>query len=125
MYTGIILTDESRAHLLKQVGAHIPDGWDVIAHHLTLNMGGIEDGFADPRFLNTKADIIVTGYAINDLVFAVRCFTIFQSVNKVPHITVAVNRAAGGKPVMSNNLTDWREIENPLALQGFIKEQRG
>lgn len=45
----------------------------------------------------------------------------YISKNKIPHITIAVNVAGGGKPVMSNNITDWQPM-NPVSLKGTVSE---
>jgi hypothetical protein len=34
----------------------------------------------------------------------------YESVNVIPHITVAIN-PDGGKPVMSNNITNWVNVK--------------
>jgi len=46
----------------------------------------------------------------------------FESKNKIPHVTVAVNIVGGGKPVMSNDIKDWRALETPIKLVGEVKE---
>jgi hypothetical protein len=38
----------------------------------------------------------------------------------VPHITLAV--APGGKPVQSNFIKDWQDVEEGLVLYGYVKE---
>ena len=45
----------------------------------------------------------------------------FKSNNKIPHVTVAVNTLAGGKPAMSNDITDWHPIQN-IKLTGIVSE---
>ena len=41
--------------------------------------------------------------------------------SEIPHITIAVNVAGGGKPAMSNNITDWQPM-NPVSLKGTVSE---
>ena len=44
----------------------------------------------------------------------------YQSNNAIPHITIAIN-PDGGKPVMSNNITDWDKIK-PFNITGVVTE---
>jgi hypothetical protein len=46
----------------------------------------------------------------------------FNSNNPKPHITIAVNRQGGGKPMMSNKLTNWTKLRIPLSLSGKVTE---
>ena len=46
----------------------------------------------------------------------------FDTNNDIPHITLAVNSDAGGKPVMSNQITNWRPISFSLNLTGKVEE---
>lgn len=70
--------------------------------------------------------LVVDGFGKGDKVIAVRCHAEgVDSDNKTPHITIAVNRATGGKPAMSNLITDWYEIKRPLLLTGKITEIYG
>ena len=40
----------------------------------------------------------------------------YPTNNKKAHITVAVNRTAGGKPMMSNNLSDWKKVLHSIYI---------
>ena len=46
----------------------------------------------------------------------------FESKNKIPHVTMAVNIENGGKPVMSNDIKEWKALETPIKLSGEVKE---
>jgi len=63
----------------------------------------------------------------NDMVLAIQVLlpASITSANKYPHITLAVNRKAGGKPVMSNNLgiDDWSTI-SPFDITAKMEELR-
>ena len=37
---------------------------------------------------------------------------------KIPHITIAV--APGAKPVESNYISTWKELDNPIILKGKV-----
>ena len=60
--------------------------------------------------------------AEDDKVKAVGVESDIPSKNAQKHITVAVNFGNGGKPFLSNKLTNWVPLENPIKLQGIIEE---
>lgn len=135
-YSAIVLTNQSREKLLAAFVDRIPKGWEAIAHHCTVNMGEL------PQELKNQAgsfvQIQVFGFFSNDLVCATQVVVPreFQSFmrNKFPHITLGVNRAVGGKPVMSNAMIEGSvkaELESdligtnthtPIHLTGILKE---
>jgi hypothetical protein len=135
MYTAIVLNEDSRSKLISfcEPAKGYPKGWEIIAHHVTLYMGNIRQ--EDHLLLNHLFSINVTHIAANDLVMAVKVDNGFfsttsplagpiRSDNKIAHITLAVDRANGGKPVMSNNLKDWKNLPYGLTniqLYGRLK----
>jgi hypothetical protein len=86
---------------------------------MTLNMGTIDPRYAQD--LGKAVELTVIEYAIDNLVMAVGVKG-YPTNNKKAHITIAINRNEGGKPVMSNNLTDWRPIGFSVILNGTITE---
>jgi len=56
---------------------------------------------------------------LNDKAMAVKVEG-YESANKIPHITVAVN-PDGGKAVMSNDITNWQNVK-PFILNGVVVE---
>ena len=46
----------------------------------------------------------------------------FFSNNKIPHITLGINKNNGGRARMSNDLTNWEKIRRPLLLTGKVTE---
>ena len=106
-YTGVVLDDISRENLRKEFNgwrASYSDGWEWIAHHMTIKMGQLPE---DQRkeMLGQKVTLKINKVANNDMVMAIGV-TGFYCEKKIPHITLAVNRAAGAKPYMSDKLTD-------------------
>lgn len=120
LYSAIVLDDKSRSKLLTALGHKIPDGWETIAHHMTIVFG---KGFPEEleNFVDTNVDLRATEIGISDMTIAVKVEG-FPSTNKVPHITLAVNREAGGKPVMSNEITNWVKLDSYINLSGIGKE---
>jgi hypothetical protein len=89
---------------------------------MTINMGGPENGPAN-GMLGSRGELWVTAIGIDNRVLAVAVETEIPSKNAQKHVTIAVNRRDGGKPVHSNELdfvypdSDLRRSElykNPL-----------
>lgn len=108
-YNGYRLTERGRSHLLAHITPVHPD---VLAHHVTHDFGIYES-------LPPDADHArVIAVAENHLVQAA-LVQINGQINRgdasVYHITISVDRAAGGKPVDSNGLladdSNWQPID--------------
>ena len=119
-YTGVVLDEKSRSKLLGMLGNNIPAGWETIAHHATINMGEIKPEWE--KYLGMTVPIKVTHVGHNDKVMAVGIEMSVPTVNKSPHITIAVNRKEGGKPFMSNEIDKWKTIAFGLELEGKVIE---
>lgn len=121
-YTGIVLDEKSHNKLLEIFGPTWEDepGWEPIAHHMTIKMGGLPQD--KQHLLGMKFSLRIIAFAGNDKVKAVEVEAPIDTVNKTPHITLAVNRARGGKPVMSNQLTDWVPVKSELIVFGTVQE---
>ncbi len=118
-YSAVVLDDKSRERLIERFKSAIPDDWEFIAHHMTINLGEIDPNFE--KYLEMPVRLNVEEFAMDDKVAAVGVSG-FESKNAKPHITLAVNRKAGGKPVMSNNLTNWERLKRPLLVTGKVTE---
>lgn len=121
-YSGIVLDEISKAKLLEVFGPtwEDEDGWEPIAHHLTLKMGGLPPEML--HLIGQQFTMKVIAFAGDDKVKAVEVVTPLKTVNKLPHITLAVNRGRGGKPVMSNNLTNWIPVKQEIYVRGTVQE---
>lgn len=121
-YSGIVLDEKSHRKLLEVFGPtwESEQGWEPIAHHMTIKMGGLPE---DKRHLiGQEFTMKVVAFAGNDQVKAVQVEAVIDTANKVPHITLAVNRARGGKPMMSNMLTNWTPVKSELYVKGTVQE---
>lgn len=110
-YSAYILTEESRQHLLNTYGARHAD---IIAHHITYRFGS-----ADLPPEATRAR--VWAYAKDEYAEAVAVEVFGQGTTRPDgnayHITLSVNRDAGGKPFHSNRLLQkQREYVEPIIL---------
>jgi len=118
-YSAVVLDENSRERLINRFSGMIPEGWNVIADHMTINMGEIDPDFQ--KYLGLPVRLVVEDIAMDNKVIAVGVSG-FKTRNPKAHITLAVNRANGGKPMMSNNLTNWEKIRRPLSLTGKVTE---
>lgn len=118
-YSAVVLNKESHNKLVKVFKPMIPEGWEIIAHHMTINLGKLKPELKQE--LDSEVELIVIDYAIDDNVMAVGVEGYSSSSNK-PHITIAVNINNGSKPVMSNYLQDWKSIPFKLKLGGIVTE---
>jgi hypothetical protein len=114
-YSAVVLDPASKYRLLEFVGNNIPTGWNVYAHHMTINMGPLKD----KTDIGKNVTITVTALGLSDMAMAVKVDG-YTSKNVTPHITVAVN-PNGGKPMMSNDITKWQDIKT-FNLIGTVTE---
>lgn len=124
-YTALVLTKESKKKLLSSLGEMVREvnnmGYEIIAHHMTINMGAFK---GDRSLIGRTFQIQAVTIGMDDKVMAVGVTSPdIKSGNAVPHITIAVNRAEGGKPQMSNKLTTWEPLEGaPITLDAVLTE---
>ena len=89
-------------------------GWNEKCHHVTLAMGAQDETFT----VGAERVLTVTHYGEKaGRVTAFRVAGAGDSVNKMPHVTVAV--APDAKPRESNEITEWVEIE-PFQVVGKV-----
>ena len=119
-YSAVVLDIKSRNKLIERFKDIIPEDWKIIAHHMTINLGEIDPEFE--KYLGYKnVGLRVEEIGYDDKVIAVGV-TGFPSKNNKPHITLAVNINNGGKPKMSNDLTNWKKIKRPFMVSGDVIE---
>lgn len=123
-YTGVILDDISREKLRREFNSWsgaFPDGWVWIAHHMTIKFGAPLPEEKRKELLGKPVTLKVTKLANDNMCMAIGVTGAYCE-NKIPHVTLAVNKAGGGKPQMSNNLTDWVPYTVDFDLTGTIQE---
>lgn len=130
MYSAVLLDEKSQLKLeklaedIKVNGVRVPmlvrdSGWKMYCHHMTICMGPLPEHLK--QYLGTPQKLEVTHIGVSDKAVAVRV-TGFESKNKIPHVTVAVNIKGGAKPVNSNDIKDWTPVETTIKLSGEVKE---
>ncbi len=120
MYSALVLDERSHNKLIQVFADVIPEGWEVFAHHMTISMGPLSGPLSKLKGIEAQAR--VTHFACDDRVCAVKVETNVPSKNSIKHITVAVNRIGGGKPVHSNELSNWQPVQSEFDVVGIVKE---
>lgn len=119
-YTGVALNEKSREILLTAFKHLLPDNWEWVGHHMTICLGALKEELR-AELLDTSVYITVESLGISDMAMAVGVSGVY-SLNEKPHITLGVNRIEGGKPYMSNEITEWKPLTENLIVSGIIKE---
>jgi len=122
-YTAVVIDHASRTKLLETLGVGTgleAAGWEIIAHHMTINMGDASKGPA-ADMVGEQVHLSAKTLAEDDKVMAVGVSTDVPSTNDIKHITIAVHRGNGGKPFHSNRLQNWRSIPT-IHLTGIVTE---
>jgi len=120
LYSAVVLDEQSKSKLLTALGYQIPEGWKTFAHHMTIVFGkGLPEEIKSD--LGKVVDLRATEIGKSDLVMAVKVDG-YPTNNDIPHITLAVNTAAGGKPFRSNKITNWEPLDSYLHLRGTVTE---
>ncbi len=129
-YTGVVLTESSRDKLLEHIKNHLEpllrQGFSLqtkngspLAHHVTINLGNFDPSLNNINTLGQTVPILVNSWAFDEKVAAVGVEIPLKSNNVKPHITIAISKE--GKPVYSNNLTNWMPI-SPIQIFGVVTE---
>jgi predicted kinase len=120
LYCSVVLSDASKSVIMDMFGQHIPEGWKVFNHHMTIRFGkGLPEELKGD--LGTNQYLRITHLGKSDMAMAVKVDG-YHSDNEQPHVTLAVNVNDGGKPVMSNDITKWVELSSPIRIMGVVTE---
>ena len=120
-YTAFVLDDASHQKLAQLA----PEGWKVFAHHMTM-IPPTEQKQRLPTEQFYEGCLTVTGIAKNERVIAVRVDAesqnLYNKIEGLPHITIATNPKAGGKPAMSNEFVEEEFQPVKIKVCGKVEE---
>jgi len=118
----VVLDKTSTGKLLTAVHHNAPEDWKTFAHHMTINFGkGLTGELVDDLGKTVTLRAVAVGKS--DMAMAVKVEG-YHSDNAIPHVTMAVNVADGGKPVMSNQITNWKNLDSYINLNGVVTENK-
>lgn len=120
LYSAVVLDDASRSKLFTALAHKIPKDWETIAHHMTIVFGqGLPDDMKEDK--GKMVHLMATEIGISDMAIAVKVSG-YPSKNEIPHVTMAINKAKGGKAVMSNDIKNWEKLNSHINLSGIVTE---
>jgi hypothetical protein len=116
-YCAVLLDESSQNKLKKTFKGLIPDNWTIKCHHMTI------DPFNEcANGIGESVNLMLTHFGRNDKICAVKVVGYKGKTNNAfPHVTIAVNEAAGGKAKDSNKITEWTPISKHITLTGTIE----
>lgn len=128
VYIGLFLTNESKERLKELID--IPFESKVYMEHCTLlfkntqiehkNAQRVIDAYIKQlKNKEHKQTIIITAIGYNDKVIAFKVNPNVPCCNEVPHITICTMN--GGKPVDSNDINEWHQLDTPIKVKGEWK----
>lgn len=125
IYFGVFLDADESERVYNIVnslpGIDIPDDWRKYTSHMTIiynNKSEIAQAWAKATAPRVGEDVLLkaTHVGMSDKAIAIHVNG-EMSANAIPHITIACSPI--GKPVDSNKITNWREID-PFTISGKI-----
>lgn len=130
-YYGLFLTEESKAELKtwlinSNYQPEILKSEKEYLDHCTLLHVSQSDYIKEATFedrLGERYSIIIDGIGASDKSLAFRVAggsMCIVCANKIPHITICTFN--GGKPVDSNNITEWKDIE-PIIIETKLEKR--
>ena len=111
-YNGYLLTDHSRGLLLGMIEPLHPD---IIAHHITHEFGIYEE--LPPDAHTARVTAVASNDRVQAAVVKINGTTARTYGDSFYHVTISVDRAAGGKPNDSNELI--KDSRNWTAVEPF------
>lgn len=117
LYSAVVLDEKSKEKILNHV--LIPNDWKIINHHMTIKLGELPENLKN--MIGDVVELTITKIGKSDKALAVGVDT-EMSLNKFPHITVAINVENGGKPKHSNFIENWENLNEPFTVKGKIEE---
>ena len=118
-FLGIFLDEPSRAKILQAFP--IPKGWKLKCEHMTVSFGRADKIMMETLGgVGTVHALVATHVgAIEDCVVALKIdSTGLVSENSIMHVTLYIS--PNGKSRKSNDITEWKVLDNPMILSGVL-----
>lgn len=138
-YTGayINLTKEEKEKYINDILKHLKENkignkifkelnmkskWDMVFHHLTINLGEIKnkEELGNSHLLMATSIGMIDNDEGKAIALKVSNMSNVSEI-KVPHITLMVGKD-GGKPFDSNKIVDWVDFKTPFIFNSVIEE---
>ena len=121
-YTACVLEESSRTTLVEWMHStqQPAEHFEVLCHHLTVDLKPIAKSMGQ-SLDGQRHELRVVRVGRLDGIMAVEVETVVPSKNSRKHITLCCDRANGWKPMRSNDITEWVDVE-PFVLYGTVKE---
>ena len=87
-YSAVVLDEKSHNEIVNRFKTIIPTGWEIIAHHMTINLGELDEKYK--KYLNKSVKLIAHDIGIDDMAVAVGVSCLF-SKNKKTQIKITEN----------------------------------
>ena len=120
VYYGVFLDNASKEKLISLLPQNC---YKVFCDHMTI---AFKTQFTEDiieycnSMLGENVEMIATHIGKNDDVMAVKVETKCKSTNRTKHITLCT-LSEKGKPVQSNDISDWVRLKTPIRLNGVVK----
>jgi hypothetical protein len=121
-YTACVLEQNSRTTLVEWMHSNheVPEHFEILAHHSTVDLKPIAKSMGCD--LNgQRHEMRVVRFGRLDGIMAVEVETVVPSKNDRKHITLCCDKVNGWKPMRSNDIVEWTDIE-PFVLYGVVQE---
>lgn len=118
-YSAVVLNEES-SNQLKRFYRGLRPTWKWYGHHMTIKMGGLPESMK--HLLGQPYSLVVSHIGSSDMAVAVRVDDGGLSFNDIPHVTLLVNVDDGGKPFLSNKITNWERTDVRFKISGTVEE---
>ena len=122
VYSAVVIENDSDIKKLDDIfKKYTVNGWEKPAnYHLTISPGKFPETLYLRGDLNKEVELKIESIGISDKAIAVGVSGYYTRKDN-PHITIAFNKAEGGKPADSDDISNWEQIDN-LSVVGTIRE---
>lgn len=121
-YTACVLEENSRTTLVEWMHStqQPPEQFEIVCEHVTIDLKPIAKSMGKD-FAGQRHELRVVRFGKLDGIMAVEVETEVPSKNTRKHITLCYDKQGGWKPMRSNDIVDWIDVE-PFTLYGVVQQ---